>query len=156
MELDHLRVHYKNSKLCIDDDPLEIVAVDHDVFITHEPFHEPINQGLNEDGSKMYIGPAKEGQQKKDKFMLMPKHNKEGLIAFIANRYAWGMNISSCYLDVQNKKVYMNKSCNYDNPEGIALRRTQCGLGTEIFLYYGDDMDGDLIQEDMCNVSSCS
>ena len=147
-------LQYQGSALCMNDAPLEIISVDHEADEVYEPFHEPVMKYYENTGDELpsQVIPAKEGWQKNDKIMLMPKHNitkDDGLlIAFMANRYAWGMNISCCYLDVQNKKLYMYKSYNYDHPEGIALRRTPCGLGTEVFYYYGDDLDPDLVEED--------
>jgi len=67
-----------------------------------------------------------------DTFVLMPAFNEPGYIAFVANRYAWGMNVNVCLLDAKKKIVYCWQSYNYDHPVGLALRRA--GNGLQIYL----------------------
>jgi hypothetical protein len=145
MKLDDSKfsIDYKNGVLCINDDPLEIVlfqreGCDNPTIPEYEPFHKPER--------------VKSVRMDRDEYLLMPKHDHDGLIAFIAVRYAWGVNTSLCYLDTKHKKVYMLPSDNYDHPDVIAIRRSPDGLDIHLFQFYDDEYDDDLIEEDKTNV----
>ena len=59
----------------------------------------------------------------RDSFVLMPVFNLPGYTAFVAIRYAWGMNVNVCLLHTELKIVYCWQSYNFDHPVGLALRR---------------------------------
>ena len=137
-------MHYHDNRLCVNGDPVELICIgsfDPDPLYT--PFYTRSHPLWPKDW-RIDHRPSHE----RDNIMLMPVYDKPGLVAFMANRYAWGMNIGYCYLDIANKKVYMHGFFNHDHPECIALRKTQDGRETDVFLYYGDHFDGDLIEED--------
>lgn len=75
-----------------------------------------------------------------DRYTLFPEYDIDidggnKLIAFVANRYAWGMNVSVGFFDPNERVIYCGRACNYDYPVGIALRKvnkpdkpTQCHI----------------------------
>lgn len=65
-----------------------------------------------------------------DKWLRCTEYDKDGLKAFIANRYKYGMNIA--FMAANDNVVYYCESYNFDYPEGIAIRKTHDDI--EIYL----------------------
>lgn len=69
----------------------------------------------------------------KDSYMRIQQHDRNGMIAFIANRYWFGMNICPAFFDPVNKIIYCGNTWNFDSPEGITMRNNNDN-NVEIFL----------------------
>lgn len=59
----------------------------------------------------------------RDNYVLFPEYDFDGMISFVANRYAWGMNVCVGFFDPVKNIIYCGKSYNFDYPPGIALRK---------------------------------
>jgi hypothetical protein len=70
-----------------------------------------------------------------EQYILLPEYNYDSCVAFIVNRYAWGMNTNVAILDPISKTIYCWKSDNYDYPTGIALRKCK----GEVEMYLSND-----------------
>lgn len=70
-----------------------------------------------------------------DNYILFPEYNFKHMVAFVANRYTYGMNVNVCFLDHIKNIIYCGctSSIDYPNDEGIALRKTNNRC--EIYLY---------------------
>ncbi|KAJ3022151.1 hypothetical protein HKX48_006887 [Thoreauomyces humboldtii] len=62
--------------------------------------------------------------------------DETGLLAFVLNRGAWGMNLHVALLDVPTCVMYHGASINYDSPEVRAVRIRPDSDGTEVELQY--------------------
>lgn len=58
-----------------------------------------------------------------DRYALFPEYDFNGMKAFVANKYAWGMNICVGLYDPDKNAIYCSGSNNFDYPVGIALRK---------------------------------
>lgn len=55
-------------------------------------------------------------------YMRVPEYDHNGMIAFIVNRYWFGMNIVAALFDPINKIIYCDGHWNFDWPKGVTLR----------------------------------
>jgi len=104
--------------LCLNDTPLAVRNLCDKPLISHEPLYKYMDDYLH------------------DSFVLMPAFDLPGYTAFVAIRYAWGMNVNVCLLHTESKIVCCWQSYNFDHPIGLSLRRLENGL--EIYLSNDD------------------
>jgi hypothetical protein len=87
-----------------------------------------------------------------DGYIPMPEYDQDGMIAFVANRYAWGMNVRAALLSPEDRTVYCWTSYNFDHPQGVAVRRK--GSDVEIYLN-NDGLDRRVVYKGETDTLSC-
>jgi hypothetical protein len=114
-----------STTIALNGQPLSAVNLWHRRSETHEPFGQERNFCF--------------GQERDfcsdDGYIRTPEFDVGNRLAFILNRYAWGMNVSVALLDPQSRTVYMWRSDNFDMPTGIAIRRRPDGAVGEYEIF---------------------
>lgn len=118
-----------NGELCLNEDILKIVNMYQEPNVSHQAL-------CHYTESEFYKG---------DNFYLVPEFSIPGYIAFISNRYAWGMNVNVALLHAESKTVYTWASHNFDYPEGVALKKQDDKY--QIYLSQ-DDYSSELLYHD--------
>jgi hypothetical protein len=118
---DNVIINFDNSTPMITinqiKDKLEIVELYSEPIKSHQPFYKfPTDEYILEN-------PTISCYTINDKIMRIPEFDKDGYLACLVNRYAWGMNIAAAYLDIKDKKLYCWSSYNSDSPIGSAIRK---------------------------------
>ncbi len=73
-----------------------------------------------------------------DKILYLPQYNiTEGdnrLYACLGTRFTTGINTCVCYIDMDNAKIYLWESYNFDMPYGYRVRNNLSNNNVEVFL----------------------
>ena len=58
-----------------------------------------------------------------DRILLLPEYNKNGLIACVLLRFAFGSNVCCAFIDTCTNIIHKWKSYNHDYPAGLAIKK---------------------------------
>jgi hypothetical protein len=120
-----------NFVMCCNGQPVSIVNMDKLEAYRYIPFYKPGGDSGNNFCS--------------DEYIRMGELDRDGMMAFIAVRYQYGMNVVFALFESTTNTVYFDSFKNFDYPCGEAIRLRDGKL--EIYLN-NDDIDRSIIYRD--------
>ena len=67
-----------------------------------------------------------------DRILLLPEYNKNGLLACVLLRIAFGSNVCCAFIDTSTNTIHKWKSYNHDYPSGMAIKKVNSSGCTDI------------------------